>query len=246
MNIFLGIPPNDVEALTDRYYKVRDHFLIGEAITMRRNLATLTQTFGPQVTQSCVVVLTKEPQSEGRTRNLLQICSDLKVPAVFWENSHVEPDSGVWKSLDPKKLTLQIESLLTKIRAVKKYELTNLQALKNDINAEANRRRDAEATQYETKNYTIQVPYMEAEVRNVTKQRPVVKDKWAGGMGKMLGQKKTYVVMENYTDQETIYHERSREETKTHQVAIPKRPIEFYIDIVKKERVAAFKRQLMQ
>ena len=221
-------------------------FLIGEAITMRRNLATLTQTFGPQVTQSCIVVLTKEPQSEARTRNLQQICSDLKVPAVFWENSHVEPDSGVWKSLDPNKLTAQVNNLITKIGTVKKYELTTLQALKNEINTEANRRRNAEPTQYETKSYTIQVPYLEPEVRNVTKQRPVIKDKWDGEVGKWIGRKKQYVVYENYTEQETIYHERSRNETKTHQVAVPKKPIEYYVDIVKKERVAAFKRQLMQ
>ena len=83
------------------------------------------------------------------------------------------------------------------------------------------------------------------QVINVTKQRPVVKDRWKRGrFGKITGQKETYVVYENYNEQQTIYHQRSKVETRYHQVALPKKPIEHYIEVVKKEKIQTFKQNL--
>ena len=76
------------------------------------------------------------------------------------------------------------------------------------------------------------------------KQRPVVKDKWDGDLGKIFGKKKHYIVYEDYYEQQTIYHQRSKVETRYHQVALPKKPIEYYIEQVKKDKIRAFKQNL--
>ncbi|XP_075259031.1 uncharacterized protein LOC142350907 isoform X2 [Convolutriloba macropyga] len=220
--------------------------LQSEAITLRRNLATLVEVFGPAVQKSCIVMLTKEPFNPARAQHIQNICAEFKteVPTVFWENSHKDMLTGQWKELNQAKLDAQIVNLLAKIDQVQNYEIATLQALKNEVNAEANRRREAEPVQYEQKSYTVDVPYMEPEVINVKKQRPVVKDKWDGDLGKIFGKKKHYIVYEDYYEQQTIYHQRSKVETRYHQVALPKKPIEYYIEQVKKDKIRAFKQNL--
>ncbi|XP_075258240.1 uncharacterized protein LOC142350309 isoform X3 [Convolutriloba macropyga] len=223
--------------------------LQGEGVTLRRNLETLVEVFGPAVQKSCIVMLTKEPFNPDRAEYIQNICAQLspEVPTVVWENSHKDIITGEWKELTQEKLEGQIQNLFSKIDQVQNYEIATLHALKNEVNAEANRRREAEPVQYEQKSYTVDVPYMEPEVINVTKQRPVVKDRWKSGrFGKITGIKETYVEYENYNEQQTIYHQKSKVETRYHQVALPKKPIEHYIEVIKKEKIKTFKLNLLK
>ena len=50
----------------------------GEAITLRRNLATLVEVFGPEVQKSCIVMLTKEPFNPARAQHIQNICAEFK------------------------------------------------------------------------------------------------------------------------------------------------------------------------
>lgn len=220
--------------------------LHSESITVRRNLATLVEVFGPQVQQSCVVLLTKEPHSVSRSQNLQNICNNLGIPFVFWENNRKAVDTGTWMNVDQSQLTNQINDLTRKIASVKNYEISTLKSLKDEILREATQRQKNEPASYESVSYTVEVPYQEPEVKAVTKQRPVEKKVWDGEVGKWIGKKKTVIKWENYTDHETIYHNRTRTETRTSQVEKPKKSVDYYVDIVKQERIAAFKQNLTQ
>ena len=51
--------------------------ILGEGVTLRRNLETLVEVFGPAVQKSCIVMLTKEPFNPARAEYIQNICAQL-------------------------------------------------------------------------------------------------------------------------------------------------------------------------
>ena len=214
---------------------------------MRRNSTNLVDIFGPQAMKSCVILLTKTSPSAEKLAARQSACSSLgsySCPHVLWKSNHIDDVSKNWVNLSNAELKKQKDELFGVLRTLPKFHMSNLQQKKDEIMKEAAKLRDQTPVQYETVSIEIDVPYQEPEVIKVTKQRPVVKDKWNGEMGRWFGIKKNYVVWENYQEDQTIYHSKVRKETRQNSVALPKPPIDNFIPIAKKKIMENFKASL--
>ena len=171
----------------------------------------------------------------------------MNCPFVFWKNNHKiedEEDCDLWVNITDNQMTFQVQDLLSTIERLPKFSMERLELMRNEIVGKAKQLRDEEVAQFEYVAIEIEVPYLEAKTVSVVKQRPVIKTKRRGGVAGVLGDKKSVIEYEDYTEDQTVYEEKRRTETRQEMFEKPKKPLEHYIEIVKKEAVENFKRTL--
>lgn len=226
-----------------------DAFIITESlqtdsIGIRRNATNLISTFGQDALKSALVLLTKESYNNSRRRSCQNICSEMNCPFVFWKNNHKnedDDDGDLWVNITDDQMTCQVQELFSTIDTLSKFSMKRLEQLRDEIVRKAEKLREAEIPQFESVEIAIEVPYLETKTIGVNKQRPVIKDVRKGGVAGFLGDKKSVIEYENYTEDQIIYEEKLRTEKREEMVQKPKKPLEHYIEIVKREAVEQFK-----
>ena len=212
---------------------------------MRQNASAIVEIFGQEAMKSCIVLLTKTAPHSGKLTSYQDATSSLGCPFVLWKNNHIDEDSEDWVNLNNLELKNQTDSLFESLKSLPKFQMINLEAKREKIMTQASIMRDEAPVQYTTVTTVIDVPYKEPEVIKVTKQRPVKKDRWKRGrFGKITGIKEHYIEWVNYQEDETIYHDRVRQETRQNSVPLPKPPVEEFIPMAKQKIIDEFKATL--
>lgn len=231
---------NSLQTSIDGFLLVES--LQGDSVTVRRNATALVEIFGPDVMKSCLVLLTKTASSASKMTSYQNVCTSMGCPFVLWENNHKDDVTDQWVNVETSAMETQKNELFAALGSLPKFQLSNLQAMKDEIMKRAATLRDQHPVQYETVTTVIDVPYIEQEVVKVTKQRPVIKQRWKKGrFGKITGLKENYTVWENYQEDQVIQHQRVRQENRQNSVAVPKPPVDYFVPTAKKQIIDTFK-----
>ena len=206
----------------------------------------MAEVFGPSVNRTCVIVLTKEPLSLARAQARQSACEEANLPFVLWENSREDDDTNQWVEISQYQWDTQTGNLIDAIKKVENYEMTTLKQLKEEVLAEAQKRREEEPVQYQTVTYQATEDYLEPYQVAVQKLRPIQKRVWAGRAGKITGKKKTVWENEPYTDYETRHQSKTRTLDRQHQFEVPKKSLQHYIEVVHKEKMDSFRQTVLQ
>ena len=171
----------------------------------------------------------------------------MKFPFVFWKNNFKSEDEGsedTWVSLSSDELTAQTQELLATVDKLPNFSMANLENMKNEIVRRAKLRQDQEAPQYESVEIDIDMPYLESKTIDIAKQRPIIREEERGGLPGFFGATKVTIEYQEYTEAQVVYEEKTRKETRKEQVKLPKKSLEHYIEVVKKETMKEFKDKL--
>ena len=136
-------------------------FAVGDSVTMRQNAATLIEIFGTEVLKSCLVLLTKTAPNPSKLTSYQNVCSSLGCPFVLWESNHVDECTEQWVNLEKPVFEKQKRELFGTVRALPKFHMSNLQAMKDEIMRRAAVLRENQPVKYETVISVIDVPYVE-------------------------------------------------------------------------------------
>ena len=161
---------------------------------------------------------------------------------MFWKNNFKDEyeNEGTWVTLSEDELAAQTQELLATVDRLPNFSMTNLVNMKNEIERKAKLLQENEPVQYESVGVDLQVPYLESKTVGVVKQRPVIHEKERGGLPGFFGATKIEIEYQNYTEDQIVYEEKTRNETRQEQVALPKKSLDHYIEIVKKDMLKEF------
>jgi GTP-binding protein EngB required for normal cell division len=216
--------------------------LAGDSMTMLISLVQLQQLFGQEITTSVVVVFTKETNSAAKKSHYESVCNEIKVPFVYWRNSYSTLEETF--NLPQETLADQIGNLLEKVSKVKKYDLEQVRQNAAEITRRATEMREKEPIEYETREVEVERDTVEEYLHPVERERVVMRKVWDGDLGRILGKKRNEATVEKYWGNEVRYRTHRVTEKKQIQVQRPKKDLQYYLEIVKKEKVEELRRAL--